>query len=157
MANAQDFTYSKGYLGLLSTLGASLGIIFCCIPAVPGAYRHWREASLKRASMAVHPDEENAAAASEAPDETSLPMAEDNPTQHRASMIVHINEEKSTIIEENGETALETRDQILLPMTKEDVTQTLGRNARWSIWIIERCDTHANPPPYGGLQRHRTF
>ena len=42
MVNAQDFTYSKGYLGLLSTLGVSLGIIFCCAPVVPFVYRKLR-------------------------------------------------------------------------------------------------------------------
>ena len=42
MVNAQDFTYSKGYLGLLSMLGASLGIVFCCAPVVPILYRHCR-------------------------------------------------------------------------------------------------------------------
>jgi len=31
MVNAQDFTYSKGYLGLLSAIGGALGVIFCCI------------------------------------------------------------------------------------------------------------------------------
>ena len=42
MVNAQDFTYSKGYLGLLSTLGASLGIVFCCAPVVPFLYGRYR-------------------------------------------------------------------------------------------------------------------
>ena len=42
MVNAQDFTYSKGYLGLLSMLGVSLGIIFCCAPAVFFLYGHYR-------------------------------------------------------------------------------------------------------------------
>lgn len=42
MVNAQDFTYSKGYLGLLSTIGVSLGIIFCCAPSVRIAYNHFR-------------------------------------------------------------------------------------------------------------------
>ena len=45
MVNAEDFTYSKGYLGLLSTLGVSLGIIFCCAPAVPFVYSHYRPPS----------------------------------------------------------------------------------------------------------------
>lgn len=42
MVNAQDFTYSKGYLGLLSTLGVSLGIVFCCAPVVPFLYGRFR-------------------------------------------------------------------------------------------------------------------
>ena len=42
MVNAQDFTYSKGYLCLLSTLGVSLGTVFCCAPVVPFLYGHYR-------------------------------------------------------------------------------------------------------------------
>lgn len=61
LVNAQDFTYSKGYLGLLSTLGASLGIITCCAPAVRSTYLLWREASSKRAARNLQIDEENAA------------------------------------------------------------------------------------------------
>ena len=147
MVNAQDFTYSKSYLGLLSTLGASLGIIFCCVPIVPGSYRLWRQGSLKRASKTRLVDEENTAAASETPDAISLPVTEDNSTQNRASMGVHINEE-------NSATALETPDEISLPMTEDKAAQTYGRNARWSM---EGFDAHASPPPYGELQRHRTF
>ncbi len=45
MVNAQDFTYSKGYLGLLSALGASLGIVFCCTSVVPFLYAHYRPLS----------------------------------------------------------------------------------------------------------------
>lgn len=59
MVNAQDFTYSKGYLGLLSTLGVSLGIIFCCAPVVPFVYHHYRppspEPSLARGSDHLTP------------------------------------------------------------------------------------------------------
>ena len=44
MVNAEDFTYSKGYLGLLSALGASLGITFCCAPVIPVLYHHCRPA-----------------------------------------------------------------------------------------------------------------
>ena len=45
MVNAQDYTYSKGYLGLLSALGVSLGIVFCCTPVVPFLYGHYRPLS----------------------------------------------------------------------------------------------------------------
>lgn len=45
MVNAEDFTYLKSYLGLLSTLGVSLGIIFCCAPAVPSVYSYYRPPS----------------------------------------------------------------------------------------------------------------
>ncbi|KAL6712919.1 hypothetical protein ACLMJK_009474 [Lecanora helva] len=34
--NSPDFTFSGGYLGLLSEIGALLGIIFCCAPSVVG-------------------------------------------------------------------------------------------------------------------------
>ncbi|KAF4636795.1 hypothetical protein G7Y89_g1277 [Cudoniella acicularis] len=43
MVNVQDFSYSKGYLGLLSALGASLGIAFCCIPYIPLIYNTLRK------------------------------------------------------------------------------------------------------------------
>ena len=102
MVSAQDFTYSKSYLGLLSTLGASLGIIFCCAPVVPWSYQWWRKWSLKRASKTRLVDEENVDAASETPDAISPPMTEDNSTPNRASMGVHINGG-------NSATALETQ------------------------------------------------
>ena len=47
MVNAQAFTYSKGYLGLLSTLGVSLGIILCCAPVVPFLYRRYQPLFLR--------------------------------------------------------------------------------------------------------------
>ena len=34
MASSADFTFSEGYLGLLSMLGALLGIIYCCMPSL---------------------------------------------------------------------------------------------------------------------------
>ena len=81
MVNTEDFTYSKGYLGLLSTLGASLGMILLCAPAAMVVYRQLREEFLKRAPSAVQVDEENVAAASETVEEVSLPTLEgrDNP------------------------------------------------------------------------------
>ena len=48
MVNAEDFTYSKGYLGLLSMLGASLGIICCCVPGFYRVYTDIRELLRKR-------------------------------------------------------------------------------------------------------------
>ena len=42
MVDADDFTYLKGYFGLLSALGASLGISFSCAPAALAVYRHCR-------------------------------------------------------------------------------------------------------------------
>ena len=65
MVNAQDFTYSKGYLGLLSALGASLGITFCCTPSVLTVYRSWRA---KVSSTDVHGTEATAATAFQIPD-----------------------------------------------------------------------------------------
>ena len=52
MVNADDFTYSKGYLGLLSVIGASLGITFCCAPSMPIVYEQCRHAYSQRKKMA---------------------------------------------------------------------------------------------------------
>ncbi|KAI1138856.1 hypothetical protein F5Y05DRAFT_352712 [Hypoxylon sp. FL0543] len=38
--NSSDFSYDQGYLGLLSTLGALLGIISCCAPSFAQFFRH---------------------------------------------------------------------------------------------------------------------
>ena len=95
MVNADDFTYSKGYLGLLSALGASLGITFCCAPIMPAVCRHCRRAYSQRKKMAtlqgrreggdlvlfsrrVPVDEENKGTNSSAPHETSSPTTDDN-------------------------------------------------------------------------------
>ena len=74
MVDAQDFTYSKGYLGLLSTLGATLGIIFSCAPSARTLFLKLREAYLERTSTAVHIDEESAVAGQETPYIKSHPM-----------------------------------------------------------------------------------
>lgn len=111
MVNAQDFTYSKGYLGLLSTLGASLGIIICCAPCVIHVYRAWRKAYPQRASHILI-DEENATTSFEIPGDITLPIVEDN--------------------------------------------ATLGHD-RSTRWSIDGCIADAKPPPYGKLQKHRTF
>lgn len=165
MANAQDFTYSKGYLGLLSTLGASLGIIFCCASAVPIIYRQVREAYFKRAARAAPIDEENAAIALETQNEISLAMSDDNLVQtHDRSALWNIDDEQLTayvkrpsravhIDEENVAAASETPNEIPLPVTENYATQTHTRSARWSM---DGRVAGAEPPPYGGLQRHRT-
>lgn len=71
MVNAEDFTYSKGYLGLLSTLGASLAITIVCAPVVPAVYKQWRAASCEYASGATPidtpVDKENATTDSDNP------------------------------------------------------------------------------------------
>ena len=59
MVDAQDFTYSKGYLGLLSTLGATLGIIFCCAPSAFVAFSQLWRAYLERTPRAVPINEES--------------------------------------------------------------------------------------------------
>ena len=104
MVVAQDFTYSRGYLGLLSTVGASLGIIIYCAPAVPLVYSIWRERA------------------------------------------VQVNEETTV--------SVETLYEISLPMAEETATQTHGSSARWSL---DGYVAGAEPPPYGRLQKHRTF
>ena len=43
--NSKDFTYSKGYLSLLSLLGALLGIVTCSALALPLALRRWKDLS----------------------------------------------------------------------------------------------------------------
>ena len=78
MVNAQDFTYSKGYLGLLSTIGASLAVFFCCAPHMIGLYRYLRNTSLERKKKAVAIDEEIAVTTVEDPDGTSLARTEDS-------------------------------------------------------------------------------
>lgn len=80
MVNAEDFTYSKGYLGLLSTLGGSLGIIFCCVPGLYGVYTEIREILRKRGLNAVRsrqPDEEVGARSLETPNVVSRPTVDD--------------------------------------------------------------------------------
>jgi hypothetical protein len=68
MVNAEDFTYSQGYLGLLSNLGASLGIIFCRAPGILAIFTNLRKRPRKAprsdiSNIATYGsnDEENAA------------------------------------------------------------------------------------------------
>lgn len=82
MVNADDFTYSKGYLGLLSALGASLGITFCCAPAVySGFLRYGLHKSTKPQKAPGKVDEENIKAHGGALDECSILMTEDSATK----------------------------------------------------------------------------
>lgn len=37
--NAPDFSFSSGYLGLLSELGCLIGVIFCCVPHLYSLFR----------------------------------------------------------------------------------------------------------------------
>ena len=129
MVNADDFTYSKGYLALLSELGASLGITFCCAPSMPAVYHHCREAYSQRKKMGtlygrtvvgdrvlfrsrIPVDEENSAINSDTPHETPLPMPDDSATK------IH------------------------------------SRSARFNV---DGCDADSNPPPDRGLRRIHTF
>ena len=109
MVNAEDFTYSKGYLGLLSTLGALLGIIFCCVPYLRGVYTEMREMLRKRS---LQPDEEVGATSQETPNVVSRPRIDDGDIQAHS------------------------------------------RSGRLSL---DRCGINGEPPPYGGLKKHRTF
>ena len=81
MINADDFTYSKGYLGLLSALGASLGIIFCCVPSLCGLYFYYRNRSRKREVTTVKVDEESIKNNDEDLAEGPLPMTDDSATK----------------------------------------------------------------------------
>lgn len=78
MVNANDFTYSKGYLGLLSALGASLGIIVCCVPFMPAIYHHLRPASPSREKTPVNVEEGNNETHDSAPIESPLRITEDS-------------------------------------------------------------------------------
>ncbi|OTA92615.1 hypothetical protein M434DRAFT_31634 [Hypoxylon sp. CO27-5] len=46
--NSSDFSYDQGYLGLLSTLGALLGIISCCAPSFAQFYRQLKASTGQR-------------------------------------------------------------------------------------------------------------
>lgn len=165
MVNAQDFTYSKGYLGLLSTLGASLGIIFCCVPSVSGlCINSWKKYRARaRASMAIHVDEENLAAASEFPDAPSFEMVDSSSPQTHDTKApwdrpyllwdAYFNS-RSKVIHTNPAAASRSPHDSSLPTTEEDASQTHDRSARWSM---DGCVACVEPPPNGGLQRHRTF
>lgn len=144
MVNAQDFTYSKGYLGLLSMLGASLGIIFCCAPAVVAIYRMWREASPRGASTAGLIDEENASTDSETRDENSLAMTEDRPNQthgrrkdgyrcnllqrHRRTKAFPENVLGADHIDVETPVAISESSDMSLPTTENNVTKTYYRS-----------------------------
>ncbi|KAI0840098.1 hypothetical protein F5Y06DRAFT_248107 [Hypoxylon sp. FL0890] len=43
--NSSDFSYDQGYLGLLSTLGALLGIISCCATSFAQFFRHLKSST----------------------------------------------------------------------------------------------------------------
>ena len=117
MVNAQDFTYSKGYVGLLSILGSSLGIIFCCATAVEQIYRQVRETCVKRAPKVSGI---NSAAVTRG---ESTPWSE--------SRVVYVNEENITA-------AADTLDEIGLPVTKDNGTQSHTRITHWSVdeWLL---------------------
>ena len=129
MVNADDFTYSKGYLGLLSELGASLGITCCCAPFMPSLYRDCRQAYSQRKKMA-----------------TLYGRTEGGDRVLFRSRIP-VDEENSAI---NSDTPHETP----LPMTEDRATKIHGRSARFSV---DGCDADSNPPPDRGLRRNHTF
>ena len=86
MINAEDFTYSKGYLGLLSALGASLGIIFCCVPSSRVVYRELRDWYRKRRLSGIHTaqtDEEANTITLETSSLASCPIIDDTKTLDR--------------------------------------------------------------------------
>lgn len=82
MVDAADFTYWKGYLGLLSTLGASLGIIFCSAQFYVSLYHRLREIYLRHTSRLAQIDEESAATDLETPNIVSHPMIDVRATQN---------------------------------------------------------------------------
>ena len=135
MVNAEDFTYSKGYLGLLSALGASLGITIFCAPVVPFVYQRWRAAFLERAVRATHINE------------PSLPITEDRPKQThgrtndgvRCNLLQQYQQTKASLRSVSGavETsvaAFESSD-MSLPMTEDNSTRTHYRSTRWNVYV----------------------
>lgn len=135
MVNAEDFTYSKGYLGLLSALGASLGITIFCAPVVSIVYQQWRAAFLERASRATHINE------------PSLPMTEDRPKQTHGRindgvecyLLQEYQQTKAFLrgvsrAVETSVAASESSD-ISLPMTEDNATKTHYRSTRWNVYV----------------------
>ena len=53
MTTSADFTYTKGYLGLLSVLGALLSIIFCCAPYLNPLFTRKRKRAPKTEEQVV--------------------------------------------------------------------------------------------------------
>jgi hypothetical protein len=47
MTTSTDFTFSKGYLGLLSVLGCLLSIICCCLPSIVYVLRRLKEVYMR--------------------------------------------------------------------------------------------------------------
>ena len=172
MVNAQDFIYSKGYLGLLSTLGATLGITFCCAPGSPRVYKELREKFRRRTLRTVHIDGNHAIANSETLHEDSFSIIQEhddsqiNPASAPWDRIYEIyyawywcrsNYKPWWAVradEENFSAGSESLDETLLPTTEGNAFQTHSRSARHSM---DDCATSAKSPPHGGLQRHHTF
>ena len=129
MVNADDFTYSKGYLGLLSALGASLGIIFCCAQSIRVVYHHYRPAFFQRKKM------------------FTLYGRTEGCDRVLFRSRIRVDEEHSATISD-------TPHETPLPMTEDGATSTLGRSARFSE---DGCDADSNPPPDSILRRNHTF
>ena len=53
LSNAADFTFSGGYLGLLSALGALFGIISCCVPSLAPVLKRLRQGHAQSGSKIV--------------------------------------------------------------------------------------------------------
>ena len=129
MVNADDFTYSKGYLGLLSELGASLGITFCCVPSIYGGYnRCWHAYSQRKKMATLH-------GRTEGGDRVLF-------------------DSRIVVDEENSATTSDTPHKTPLPTTEDSATKTHGRSARFSV---DGCDVDSNLPLDRGLRRNHTF
>ena len=134
MVNANDFTYSKGYLGLLSALGASLGITFCCAPSTRIIYDHCRQAYSQRKKMAA-------------------------PRAHtERGDLVFISGQAPVDIEDSV-TNSSTLRETLLPMTDNNAAKAHGGSARFSVdsWLgVDDCDD-SNSPSDRKVRRNHTL
>ena len=133
MVNADDFTYSKGYLGLLSALGASLGITCCCALVMPSVYNyvydHCRQAYLQRKKMVTRQG-------------------------HWEGADLVLLSCRVPVDEENSGTKSGTPHETSLAMTDHNATETHGGSARFSV---DSCDAGSNPPSDSGLRCNHTF
>lgn len=51
LAASSDFVYAKSYLGLLSAVGAMLGIMFCTVPQIPNMIRNRKRIRYRAGSI----------------------------------------------------------------------------------------------------------
>ena len=129
MVNADDFTYSKGYLGLLSVIGASLGITFCCAPSMPIVYEQCRHAYSQRKKMAP-------------------------PRAHteRGDLVIRSGQKSVTISSTLRETLLPMTDNNAAKAHGGSAQFSVD-----SVLVVDRCDADSNSPLDRKVRRNHTF